>query len=165
MSQFVQMKTESGPNIFGEIWTIFMRYVEFLAHLFSYFCPNAFIQTHIIKKKYTIIHIASLTPTCEVVLRVLWSRTKSCWPWFSYCFGGGFLILMLFISRSVISRSFCKVNFPHIAFSTLFASWIHLQKAFSLIFPSLLKSFFKTRIGCLFKQTRLNTTASLWHRL
>lgn len=100
LSQFVEMKTESGPNIFGDIWTIFMRYVEFPAHLFSYFCPNAFIQTHIIKKK---IHhntgIASCTPTLEVVLRVLWSRTKSCWPWFSYCFGGGFLILMLFISR------------------------------------------------------------------
>lgn len=55
LSQFVEMKTESGPNIFGDIWTIFMRYVEFPAHLFSYFCPNAFIQTHIIKKKYTII--------------------------------------------------------------------------------------------------------------
>lgn len=30
LSQFVEMKTESGPNIFGEIWTIFMRYVSSL---------------------------------------------------------------------------------------------------------------------------------------
>ena len=61
---FVEMKTESDPNIFGEIWTIFMRYVEFPAHLFSYFCPNAFIQTHIIKKRLLYIphHLA---PTRE----------------------------------------------------------------------------------------------------
>lgn len=56
LSQFVEMKTESGPNIFGDIWTIFMRYVEFPAHLFSYFCPNAFIQTHIIKKIHHYTH-------------------------------------------------------------------------------------------------------------
>lgn len=57
------MKSESGPNIFGDIWTIFMRYVEFPAHLFSYFCPNAFIPTHIIKKNtplYTSHHLRPL---------------------------------------------------------------------------------------------------------
>lgn len=154
---FVEMKTESDPNIFGEIWTIFMRYVEFPAHLFSYFCPNAFIQTHIIKKR-AIIHTASFSAHARKSYYAYYRHAPSrAARRFSHFNAVHFAF--------IISRSFCKVNFPLIALSTLFASWIHLQKAFSLIFPSRIKSFFKTRIECLFKQTRLNTTACLWHRL
>ena len=73
LSQFVEMKTESGPNIFGDIWTIFMRYVEFPEHLFSYFCPNAFIQTHIIKKntpfyRHRIIYAHSRSRTTRTIV-------------------------------------------------------------------------------------------------
>ena len=77
LSQFVEMKTESGPNIFGDIWTIFMRYVEFPAHLFSYFCPNAFIQMHIIKKNtplYTSHHLRPLSKSYYAYYRHALSR-------------------------------------------------------------------------------------------